>query len=405
MKTTFARASKYFVLAGLLAGTAAMAQRITPEDWRRWEEEEIKLQKLNPLPDPEPEFWTATTIRGLVFVERLEDVDPKGVDAIGVTVRGPASLDAKGVAGRVWRFLGRNLNYETMRAIHAEVLAYLRDHNRPLVDVIFPEQDVTEGILQIVVREARVGRLELREPGAVTAGFTNRWGNTNYLSRMMRLQPGDVVDSKILEQDLDWVTRSPFRSISGQVSFRKGAGELETDIQAQIRHRKPWEVSIGYDNTGSVATDLDRIFAGVSGGKVLGTVDNYATYQFIADPELDHLKAHAVTYAALLPWRHTLRVFGYHSDTSAQISDLSTVTGDSYQASLRYEMPLPRLGRMQHEFSLGLDFKHLGNTLEFGGTVAQDNPWEVFQTPAGYVAAASDGWGRTIFTAEGFHSP
>ena len=405
MMPTHMRTSFYCLLAGLLAGTTVQAQRITPQLWREWEDREIKLERLDPPLDPPPEFWSATTIRGLVFLDSVDALKPDGVDELGVVVRAPSVLNNAGFRKRIWPFLGQSLSYETMRSIQAETLAYLRDHYRPLVDVIYPEQDVTEGILQIVVREALVGRFELREPGSQEPGLTSKWANTNYLDRMIRLKPGAVVDTQIMEEDLDWVTRSPFRELAGQVAFRKGAGPQEADVYTSIRHRKPWEVFVGYDNTGSEATDMNRIYAGVSGGGVMGALDNYGSYQFIADPELQHLKAHAASYTALLPWRHTLRLFGYYSDTEADVTANNSVTGTSYQGSLRYEVPLPRLGKIQQNFQLGVDFKHLGNTIEFGGTPVQDSPWEVFQLTGAYVGYASDSLGRTVLTAEGFYSP
>lgn len=389
----------------MLVGSVAQAQRITPQLWKEWEDREIQLNRLDAPLDPAPEFWSTTTIRGLVFIDSLDALQPDGVEEIGVVVKGPEVLQKSSFRRRMWPFLGQNLSYETMRAIQAEALSYLRDHHRPLVDVIYPEQDVTEGVLQIVVREALVGKLELREPGSQEAGLTSKWADVDYLNRMIRLKSGDVVDTLTLEEDLDWVTRSPYREIAGQVAFRRGASPQEADIYTSIRHRKPWDVFVGYDNTGSVATDLDRIFAGISGGGTLGTVDNFGSYQFITDPEFKHLQAHAASYTALLPWRHTLRVFGYYSDSEADVTENNTVSGESYQASIRYEVPLPRMGPVQQYFQLGGDFKHLGNTLEFGGTPVQDSPWEVFQLTGAYVGYASDKLGRTVFTAEGFYSP
>lgn len=405
MKLPPMRTTLICLLAGLLVGSSGQAQRITPQLWKEWESREIQLERLDPPLEPAPEFWSTTTIRGLVFIDSLDQLKPEGVDEIGVVVRAPAVLQGSAFRNRMWGFLGQTLNFETMRAIQAETLAFLRDRNRPLVDIIYPEQDVTEGVLQIVVREALVGRLELREPGSQESGLTSKWADQEYIDRVLRLKPGSVVDTRTLEEDLDWLTRSPYREIAGQVTFRKGAGPQEADIYASLRHRKPWEVFVGYDNTGSEATDMNRIYAGLAGGGTLGAIDNFGSYQFIADPALEHLKAHAANYTALLPWRHTLRVFGYYSDSEAEVTANNTITGESYQTSLRYEVPLARLGPIQHYFQIGGDFKHLGNTLEFGGTPVQDSPWEVFQLTGAYVGYASDKLGRTVFTAEGFYSP
>lgn len=393
------------LVASLLAGTALQAQRITPQLWKEWEDREIRMERLDPPLDPAPEFWSSTTIRGMVFLGALDQLKPEGVEELGVVVRAPEVLNTAAFRKQMWGFLGRNLDYDTMRAIQAETLLYLRDHYRPLVDVIYPEQDVTEGIIQIVVREAVVGKLELRDPGSPASPITNKWANLDYINKVIRLKSGSVVDTLTLEEDLDWLTRNPYREIAGQVTFSKGAGPQEADIYTSLRHRKPWDVYVGYDNTGSEATDMNRVYLGLAGGGVLGNLDNFGTYQFIADPELKHLKAHAASYTALLPWRHTLRVFGYYSDSSADVTDNNTVTGESYQGSLRYEVPLPRIGRMQQSFQVGMDYKHLGNTLEFGGTPVQDSPWEVFQFNGAYVAYASDSIGRTVLTAEGFYSP
>jgi hemolysin activation/secretion protein len=109
-----------------------------------------------------------------------------------------------------------------------------------------------------------------------------------------------------------------------------------------------------------------------------------------------------------LPWRHTLTLFGSYVDASADFGSVAPGTaskGQSYQASLRYEVPLPKIEKYQHAVSAGFDFKKSNNNLEFGGTTFSQSDTHVDQFELGYSAALPDPLGQTSIGLEGYYSP
>jgi len=172
-----------------------------------------------------------------------------------------------------------------------------------------------------------------------------------------------------------------------------------------VDEQRPFKVFAGYEDSGSRLADEDRVLAGFNWGKAFGLTDNQFGYQFIGNPGLDKLRAHSASYAFPLPWRNMIRVFGSYVDVKGDVGNGVTLEGNSYQASMRYEMPLPFLGRYQHQWSLGLDYKYSENNIIFGVPSAFNTPTEIFQLAAGYSGVLPDPWGQTGVGAQMYYSP
>jgi hemolysin activation/secretion protein len=216
---------------------------------------------------------------------------------------------------------------------------------------------------------------------------------------------GHILESKLLE-DINWLNRnSYFRDV--EVAFSQG--ELgEVDLQLRVKDRPPVRPYLGYENSGNEILGEHRVLAGVNLGDVFG-VDHQFNYQFTTDVDIETFKAHSVSYVAPLPWRHTLTLFGSYVDID---SDLAAIgfgnfqqQGESYQASLRYAVPLPRVEKIDQELSAGFDYKRTDNNLEFGVVSIFQTLTEIGQFVAGYRAWRPDSFGSTALGVQGFYSP
>ena len=101
-------------------------------------------------------------------------------------------------------YLGHPLTFKGLNEITAKVSAFYKRANHPLVDVVAPEQDVSSGVIQIVVNEFRVG--EVRVQG-------NRWFSDNIVSAPITLQHGDTIDTQLLLGEVDAANANPFRRV------------------------------------------------------------------------------------------------------------------------------------------------------------------------------------------------
>src|SRR6185437_7023734 len=112
-------------------------------------------------PAPDPHQILLPSLQGLRFVSAQTAVVKKGFTRHGVTVDGPYLLYRPGIYQQLESFVGKPLHAGDLSRITAVIAAWYQKNNRPFVDVAFPEQDVSTGVLQAVVTEFRVGKVEV----------------------------------------------------------------------------------------------------------------------------------------------------------------------------------------------------------------------------------------------------
>ena len=349
------------------------------------------------------DFRRVQSINGIMIVGSLKDFNPDGVPLKpGLTVTNNVLLGTSEFAALAGRFIGQPLNEQKMRELQREIILYYRTHDRPLVDVLYPEQDVSNGMLQVIVIEGRLKGVRLmRSDGSP---YTNGWTGAPFMLGAIRLRTNEVISESRLLSDVDWLNRNPFRRIEAVYEPDQRDYGLSS-VLLRVDERRPWAVDFGYENSGSRLTSEDRLIAGFTWGKAFGLTDHLFRYAFTADPSFELLRAHTASYFAPLPWRHGLRLSGYYLDVEAEPGTGLTLSGAAYQTSLRYEVPLPAFGKFQHEASIGLDFKSSENNLFFNSVSFVNTPTEIFQIAVGYSAVLPDPLGRTSAGIQGYYSP
>jgi len=269
----------------------------------------------------------------------------------------------------------------------------------PIVLIQVPSQDISKGILQLVITVAKVGKIS-----ATGAKYFSDEKIANYI----QLQPGEEINSKVINRDLFWINRNPFRNVN--IIYSPGEEMGTTDIELLINDRYPLRVYTGIDNTGNKVTDRNRLFAGFNCGKLFGT-DQQLSYQFTTSDNFKDFRSHTVYYDAPLPWRHYFVLFGGYSHVegtfySPSVSGTSfTNKGSSWQASFRYDIPLYPNNAFLHEFTFGFDFKRTNNNLELGGIPIVGKHVNLTQLMAGYNLGYENTPITTSFEVEGFYSP
>jgi len=359
--------------------------------------------------DPRAAFHRVPFFYGLVILQSLDQFTNQVAERYPGVVAPDSGLVKEKYAEfakRLDPYFGKPMNSNTMAQLQREIIRFYRKHDRPLVDVLYPEQIVDNGMLHVIVLEARLSakRVELSQD----VPYTNRWTKPEFIARNVRVREQEVIREKALLADLDWLNRNPFRKIDLMFEQSKDPRAGTSDVVLQVvddHYNRPWSISGGYEDNGSRVTDENRIFAGFTWGKAFGLTDQVLDYRFTADPGFDQLRAHTASYTMPLPWRNALRLFGYYVDVKGELDDGSTLEGPSYQTSARYEVPLPFVGRLQHEFSLGWDFKSSDNSLLFGVQSAVNTPTEIMQAALGYSATLPDAWGLSSLSAQMYYSP
>lgn len=353
---------------------------------------------------PEGQKALAPALRGLVFVSRGDQVAKTGVADTGVAdtgviVKDGAVMEPEAFKALLAPYLGRPVTLDMLNEIVRKTVLFFREHDRPLVDIVVPEQKIANGVVQMVAVQFVAGSISAE--GA-------EWFDNNDLLSAVRTKSGDAISGRSLLEDINWLNENPFRRTD--LVYQRGAKPGESDIILRTRDRLPLRVFGGFENTGSKTTSENRVSAGFNWGDAFWA-GHLMSYQYTASPDAffhpgkKRYTAHALTYQIPLPWRDNLTVMASHSRSLPKLGGTFSQVGESAQISTRYAVRLPQWGEITHGLELGTDFKRSNNDLEFGGTSVSSGFTEIYQGVIGYNASRPDPWGATGLAVNLFLSP
>ncbi len=394
---------KGFVLAVgcALAGTlhAQDFRRVAPKETPQKSETPRVPQGDLPASPPAPADVLIPALRGVVLW-----ASPAEVKTVSANVRGlqrnDVDVPALGEFEKlVAKQVGQPLSLASLHEFVRAVIVHYRAHNLPVVDVSVPPQDITSGVLQLVVVESRVG---------VVRAEGNRWFRDWLITGPVCLRGGGRIYTDVLQGDLDWLNRNAFRQV--EAVFTPGSEQGTTDVVLKTTDRFPLRVYAGAENSGNPLTGETRWQSGFNWGNAFG-LGQQVSYQFTADEDFRGVLGHSVVWQIPLPWRHTFTLQGAWVDSAAQFAingGQFDQTGQSRQLSGRYAVPLPRwkiAPSLTQEMTLGFDYKRSNSNLDFGEQNVFAQPTEVAQFSLGYTATLRDKWGGTSLDAAVYWSP
>lgn len=345
---------------------------------------------------------TKLTFQGLILLPSQEDLNPAGYENVHGVLAYKIDLPGSVVSLKkeLRPLIGKPLDEDTLAELKRRVQNYYHHNHHPLVRVTIPEQDISAGVVQMIVKESQLGKVEVKG---------NKWFSKKSIEKQIRLQEDENLASDVLDQDLWWLNRNPFRQVDAV--YLPGEKPGTTDIELLVHDRFPLRTYFGIDNTGNDVTGNNRLFIGVDWGKVFWT-DQRLSYQFVTSSDFTRFYAHTLYYEAPLPWRHLLNIYGGYSHVDADYT-IPNVKGThfhtkgwSMQASLRYTIPLKPMRSFLHQVIGGFDFKRTNNNLALGGRpVISDNNVNLTQFMLGYNLGYEVDPLTLSFEIEGFYSP
>ena len=338
-----------------------------------------------------------------VLVGQLKGVDliadPKAVKKEGVTGTRPVESGGIPLAnGPVFEktiepYLGQPVTMKALAELTRSIVAYFREHDRPVVNVYVPEQNITSGYVQVVVIISKVEKVEAT--GA-------KWFNNQFLRAQLDVRDGEEISGRRLNSDLNWINRNPF--LQSDILMAPGDKPGTTDLLLRTQDRFPLRVYAGYEDSGNQYTGDDRILGGFNYGNLWG-VGQQISYQFTTGTNVNKFTAHSGTYVIPLPWKHQLTFFGSYANSFANLGPDLSSGGVNWQVSGRYEVPLPGTDKFTESITGGFDYKRSNNNLIFGVASVSNVFTDVDQFVLSYQANYQDDLGGTALSATGFFSP
>jgi len=334
-------------------------------------------------------------LRGIVVVPTPGDVRADGWPGVEGIWHDYDDFPKK-VGNVLSRYLGKPVSLASLdKMIKAAIRAYRRS-DRPVVDVMLPEQDITSGVVQLVIVEGKLNRIRVEGVDAETE---------EYLRRQVDLERGEVINNRDVLRNLNWLNRSPYRKVD--LVYAPGYEFGTTDIILNTLESDPTFFYMGYEDSGTEALGKDRLLFGFNWGDAFGP-DQGLSYQFSTSSDFETVHAHSVAYTGPLPWRHFLTIAGSYADvdtgTTAGGATLDS-GGKNIQGTGRYAIPINLFKSQAHELTIGFDYKSTNNNLAFGGEEVFDTTTEIFQFSLGYNILVQDPWGLTKLDVTGYYSP
>lgn len=365
--------------------------------------EETVAEDSEPPVDPNDRTPLGVDIGAIVLISHQDKAEPGpeiGEDKTRIDPEIPAP---EGLTAILEGYLGEPVSLGLLADLAKDVVMAWRDSDYPLVDIYFPEQNISEGKVQLVVREALLG--EVRVEGA-------KHSRPEYLRKQIRIDPGGRVNQRVVEADLDWLNVNPIRQVN--LIYDRGEADGTSDIVLQTTEINPLSLYTGFANTGLNFTGQNEFSAGINLANPFQTEQSIG-YNFGSDIEFETLRAHSLFYQAFLPWRHELRIIGAYVTTDVPGEPTGDpdmppldIIGENIQGTVDYRIRLPRpdgLRALRHAFTFGGDFKSTNTDLLFGGDSAFDSLAVVFQFRTDYEATLPDDLGYTRLELSSVWSP
>ncbi len=334
------------------------------------------------------------SLQGIIFVDNQSMVQSPAPATIGIQIDGTnLGFIRTGSFNRVVdKYVNQPVSIASLNALARDVIMYYKNNGRPVVDVSIPEQDITNGVVYVVVTEARLGRVSYEG---------NRYFDSRVLGRYNTLHHGQHLSERQLLEELRWYNENPFRRVN--VEMRPGRNYGETDVVYKVQDRLPWQFYAGYDDTGTRQTSLERLSFGAIWGNAFNR-DHTLSYQLTASPNFKDTLAHSAVYVIPRANRDKFVMYGSYASNNPYI-DPFWQDGYYYETGFLYDKKLKTHYLSddkwyEHRANAGFQFKEVTSVLDFG--IPDVPPW--FETDPAQVAQIALGYNARLFDKYGVWS-
>ena len=313
-------------------------------------------------------------LRGVVL---LPDATPAALaktPAPGLHLDGVPFLNNGTTRQALGIFLGRPVSIQSINRMETVIRIILETQGRPFARIYAPPQDITAGVVRVVVQLA-VLQGNVRVTG-------NTWFTRDSYTAALHARAGEPLDSFALASDLAWINRNPFRHVTPEIA--PGTKPGTTSVTLQARETFPLSASFGFDNTGTALTSDYRVSVSAQWGNAFGRGDLF-NVGLDGDPNWKYFRSYSAGYTAYLPWKSILSLNAAVASLSSDLPEPFAQKGRTWNLGARYDILLrnPRPGWTQ-DLVITADFKYSDNTLLFSSMPITGNATDIVEAGADY---------------------
>lgn len=267
-------------------------------------------------------------------------------------ISGNTLLSQEAARASVQPFTGTERSFADIEQARLALQALYQQAGYGAVQVMVPEQEITSGLIQFKVIEAKLARIDVQE-----GQHHNR---ENILAALPELREGRSPNTRDLARSLALANESMVKQTL--VTLNTGSQIGEIDAKVAVKDSNPWHGFVSAENNGSEDSGGDwRLSAGLSHGNVFDR-DQLVAVQAITSAENPEDVQILGGY-----WKIPLPTLGDAIELSGSYANVSgniTAAGGSlgyqaagYSAGMRYVRNLEPLGDYKHNLSTGLDYR------------------------------------------------
>lgn len=281
-------------------------------------------------------------------------------------VDGNSILSPAKVQELVAPFAGRGKIYGDIQKALERLEGEYRRLGYGTVQVYVPEQELSSGIVKILVTEAVIGKVVVEG-----AKFHD---NKNIRHSLPQLKEGDAPNMLKLSENIQLANENP----SKKIELTLGVGEEEDKVDAKltIQDDSPQKGFVTIDNTGTKASGKHRINFSYQNAN-LGNSDQVLTMAYItALDQPSGVKVNVVSAGYRLPLYNlgdSMDLIYANSSTNTPANVIAPggtlgINGKGQTIAVRYNHNFPRAGEYSSKLIFGLDYKYINATCTNNGS-------------------------------------
>jgi hemolysin activation/secretion protein len=277
----------------------------------------------------------------------------------GYTVTGNHLLSELEIDNAVYPYLGPGQTVKSVDAARTALQKAYADKGYETVAVEIPPQHVQDGVVQLQVIEAPIGRLDVKG---------SRYFSLNKIkSQAPSLAPGEVPNFKHIRHDLIALNQWPDRQVIP--ALQAGVRPQTIDVDLNVKDTLPLHGSLSLDNRYSPDTTPLRIDGSLSYDNLWQRGDTINLAFQVAPQDTNDALVFSGSYLARtdIDWL-TLLIYGLVSNSKVSTLGSTNVVGRGQVAGFRALTDLPGGGGFFDSLSTGIDYKNFDQDVTLGGS-------------------------------------
>lgn len=238
--------------------------------------------------------------------------------------------------------------------------AMIRDEGFAFYRVILPPQALNSGEVKLKVIAFGLGDIKVED--------NTYFSSEGIISSLPELKKDVSPNTQALAASVKVANKHPSKQI--QLTFKQGENEDKVDAKIKVTEQRPYQFSLGLNNTGSDSSGEYRLTGGAQYSNLWG-LDHVVNASYTLPPDhADTIKQYGGTYALpIYPLKGWLNMYyASSSSNNGTVATDLTITGAGEMMGIHYQQFLPKWEKYEHSLDIGIDSRHFLNDVQFKKT-------------------------------------